>query len=1127
MADLAVQLFYDGQWHDITSDVRTPRQDVHIERGRRDWSEHVDPSSCRMLLNNRHGRYSPRNPHSPLFGKVGRNTPLRVRIGPSQQGMWLPGEDGSYAHTEDASSLDIIGDIDIVFEATPTSWRPDADTLLASKYQISGDNRSWMAQHMADGTLRLSHSEDGTFNTFKQSTSTSPVPADADLLALRIVLIVDDGNGNAIARFYTAASIGDTWSQLGNDVVHDATTSIYASDAPLEIGAGAGGGAIFPDDATFSGTIHAFQLRAGVDGTLVADAEFADQDDLTSTSWTADDGHEWILHEAAVLADSAVRFSGEVSRWPLRWDLSGNDLWAPIQAWGILHRLQQGSKPLRSSLFRDLSSRSEIVGYWPCEDGENASRIASGIGQPSAEIEGEVDLSSYEGLPSSEALPQLTTGRLRPVIPEYDPDADQRLIALLHLPDNGVDGEQRLFTIPTTGSVARWDVIVNSDGSFGLRAYDATEGGDQVLSSIWFAADANGTDLMFSLWLSQQGSDIDWQLGVFEAGADTGSVLDGTLAGHTYGRIRRINTPGGGSDLGGTAVGHIAVMNGDVHSIWDVIGRSMDAWSGESATDRLQRLTADEDIPLRVVSTREDTEAVGAQTPESLLALLRSAAGADLGYFGERADALALLWRPRATLYNQTPRVLLDYSSGEVFAPFEPVEDDQALRNDVTVSRPRGSEYRAVQRTGPLSVAPPPDGVGRYDDAPDVNVAGDAQLPHQAGWRLHLGTIDEPRFPTVRVDLANPRMAARHSELQTVAEGDRMQIINTPAWLPEPVDVIVQGLEENKGQPTHDIVVTCTPASPWTVGVLAPTAVDDAEPDEPIRADTAGSDTAADLDNTATTMLVATRDGPAWTTDGNDLPVDVRIGGGEDVRVTDSDTIHDLYARAETDGWGSPTIGPDWIIRDGPASEFSVDDTDEIGQVAIGAVSDARVITMPVSATNLEILATVSTTVVADGDWIVPGVLMRYHDSDNFYAVFVEFKDTSNIGVAIHRKVDGQWSWLTGAEIDSYSADQQWHLRARAHGTDLAARLWPDSEAEPDTWTISTTDDALDTAGEIGARCVLEANNTNTLPVVLHWHDWTVPTTQQFTVQRAVNGVSRGWDAGTDVRLAHPTIAPL
>ncbi|MGH9249768.1 MAG: hypothetical protein ACRD0W_09680, partial [Acidimicrobiales bacterium] len=77
-----VEVFVDGAWTDITALRHVyDRDPIAITRGRADESSQMQTSRCALTLNNRDGRYSPRNPTGPYFQKIGRNTPLRVSVG--------------------------------------------------------------------------------------------------------------------------------------------------------------------------------------------------------------------------------------------------------------------------------------------------------------------------------------------------------------------------------------------------------------------------------------------------------------------------------------------------------------------------------------------------------------------------------------------------------------------------------------------------------------------------------------------------------------------------------------------------------------------------------------------------------------------------------------------------------------------------------------------------------------------------------------------------------------------------------------------------------------------------------------------------------------------------------------
>jgi hypothetical protein len=83
-----IELFYDGAWHNHASRVYT-RRDIEISRGRGDEQGEPTPGSASLSLSNLNAskqidhRYNPRDPRSDLYGKIGRNTPVRISNGPA------------------------------------------------------------------------------------------------------------------------------------------------------------------------------------------------------------------------------------------------------------------------------------------------------------------------------------------------------------------------------------------------------------------------------------------------------------------------------------------------------------------------------------------------------------------------------------------------------------------------------------------------------------------------------------------------------------------------------------------------------------------------------------------------------------------------------------------------------------------------------------------------------------------------------------------------------------------------------------------------------------------------------------------------------------------------------------
>ncbi|WP_331744631.1 hypothetical protein [Streptomyces mirabilis] len=152
-------------------------------------------------------------------------------------------------------------------------------------------------------------------------------------------------------------------------------------------------------------------------------------------------------------------------------------------------------------------------------------------------------------------------------------------------------------------------------------------------------------------------------------------------------------------------------------------------------------------------------------------------------------------------------------------APLEPIDDDQKVRNDVTVQREGGASGHAVLEVGALSTQPPPDGVVVYDESLTLNLYSDDQAERHAYWRMHLGTWDEARYPVVDLAAA-PGLINQVTALES---GDRIQIANPPAWLPPgPIDLLMQGYQEVIGHPNDwDFQFNCTPAGSWAVAESA------------------------------------------------------------------------------------------------------------------------------------------------------------------------------------------------------------------------------------------------------------------------------------------------------------------
>lgn len=848
---LSVELLLNGAWTDVTSYVYR-RDMVTITRGRSDEASRVGPSMARLTFDDRDGRFYSRNPTGAYYGTIGRNTPLRIGVDHGSVYLRMPGDVGDKATTTDKASLDITGDIDVRIDLSLENWREAAD--FCGKYVTSGDQRSWALYLVDDGTLYFRWSTSGASGGVLEDHSTLPVPVPGDgRAAVRVTLDVNNGASGHTTTFYTSDTISGTWTQLGDAVVTAGTTSIFSSSAGLEVGDV--GNLTGPP---VMGKIHAFKLLNGIAGTEVANPVFSSQTaGATSFADTASPSNTWSVAGGASLTSKRYRFCGEVPAWPPRWDTSGTDVYTPVEASGILRRLGQGASPLQSTLYRGLTTltgSSAPVAYWPCEDSDGATTLASAIGGPPMTITGSPSLASYSSFDASAPIPTLSGSEWSGPVPQYTYTGDATVRFLLAVPSGGATAGEVLVRIFSSGTCVRWDLSYESGGALQLIGYD--EDGVQLFASGAVAFGVNGELLRVAVDLDQSGANVGWNILTLQPGATSGLSFSGTLNSRTLGQVTRITvSPGGG--LSDVAIGHVSVQS-TINSIYD-LGAQLEAYAGERAGERIERLCGEEGITFRGRGWLAGSCRMGPQLQKSILDLVTECAEADQGMLFEPRDVLGLGYRTLGYLVNQETHVALDYATADLAGALEPTPDDQLVRNDVTVSKVGGSSARAVLETGALSVQDPPNGASRYAEQTSLSVQCDEYLPDQANWRLHLGTVDEDRYPTITVNLARTAVtgdATLALALRETDVGDRLTMANPPAWLPpDTVSQIIQGYSETLGNYEHELAFNCSPESPYQVAVY-----------DTARYESGYSTLASGVNSSATSLSVATSAGPLWST---------------------------------------------------------------------------------------------------------------------------------------------------------------------------------------------------------------------------------------------------------------------
>ncbi len=853
--DLRGELQIGGTWVDATGNL-LKRQLLKHMRGRQDQGARVDPSTCRPLLNNTDGRFSPDNPMGPYYGQFGRNTPFRFSLRAGSPALDLPGTPLAVASTPDAAALDIASDIDIRIDATLSNWTNYTTALnmipLIGKFGVGAGTKSWFLASR-DGAVYFEWSANGTDTLSASSTVPLPVPA-SGRMALRVTLDVNNGAAGRTVTFYTASTLDGPWTQLGSTIVQAGVTSIFNSTLALRIGRATDISLTQP-----IGRVHKAQVRNGIDGVLVAAPDFTAQT-VGATSFVDSAGRTWTVSSPAAISNRHTRLTHELAAYPTEWHPSGAHAWVDAQTAGILRRLRRGEHALDSTLRRRIPSYAPLA-YWPLEEGERATQASSPIARVRPLKFTGVNWAQADSLPSSNPLPVLASngGKLAEMYGPIPAPASAQTSWQVQWIYRMDQANTTLFTymrILSTGTVREWYIQQRDN-------LTRVIGKDSDGTTVFTDDTVTGSDL-FGQWIqvrfevNQNGGNVDWQVVFIDVGGDAGAC-SGSFAG-TVGRPTAVASPPDGysTSLDGLALGHISAW-----TPWNNIGfeayeGAIEAWTGETAGERMQRLADEEALPLTICGVVAEQALVGPQRPDAVLNLLEEAAEADGGILYEDRERATLRYRDRAGMYNQAPALVLDYGGPGLAPPLKATGDDAATVNDVTVSRVGGSSGRAVLEEGALSILAPPNGVGTgYNTSVPLNLYSDEQTEPQAYWRMHLGTYEGRRYPEVHVMVHQaPELA---DQILAVDVGDKIVIKNPPIYVaPGDIELIVQGYEETFDEFAWDIVFTCTPGQPWNVGVL----------EDPVfsRADTAGSELAVAIDSDDTILTVNTTADLPWIT---------------------------------------------------------------------------------------------------------------------------------------------------------------------------------------------------------------------------------------------------------------------
>lgn len=857
-----VELFLNDSWRDVSTDVLY-ENGIAIRRGRPNQATTPAPGSCNFVLKNPNGDYSPRWPAGQWYGSIGRNTPLRTAVlsasdvfgrtvsngwGNATTGQaWTSGGSGGSVQASDHNVGSGVGTISI----------PATD---AYRYDYLADVVHECVDVRADASLSFTNVTGASVYPcgilLRGQTTSNYYHVRVEITTAEAVTIgVFDAAGGTIAAAVTVSGLthsssqtlrvraqaeghtirGKVWAASGNEpygwhvTVHDETIPIA--------------GVVGIQAGVASGNTNSLPVVATIDNVRI----------------------------------KVPLFAGEISDMPAGWDTSGNFVTASVISGGPLRRLGQAralQSALRRGYLRDLDFPPLV--YWPCEDvGSTTAYFAPAVGDvPLWITAGTPSFGSIDTFDCSDPLPGVNFSSWFAQVPPHVPGRCQTRF-LVSIPSGGLGiGLRRMMLVAFAGgSVGQISVFVDQSGNASIIVYDNNF--SVLYNSGSVAANLNGNPSQIAIEFEQRtATKVSVNLLTLDPGAsaivESGST-DLPLT-QTIGVAQSIIVNPDLLMTDAVGIGHISFHTTSQTLL--NLSSQLNAWIGETAGDRAIRLGEEERFPVSYIGTLSDSEPMGPQRSLPLLKLLYECVSADLGELYESRGEPGLTYRMRTDLYNQDPSVEFDYSLGQIAPPLTSTDDDQYLHNDVTVSREGGSSARAFLATGRLSVLPPEEGgSGRYDQTVTVNVAADIQLGDIAGWLLHLGTVDEPRYPSIGIDWGNPHLVS--AGLQGAAidleMGDRLVITNPkPGQAVDDISQLVTGYEIMARRYTFIIKYNCVPESPYQVGVLD---------DQDKRLDSDTTTLTSGIDDNDASFQVSISSGALWTTDAGEMPIEVKIGG--------------------------------------------------------------------------------------------------------------------------------------------------------------------------------------------------------------------------------------------------------
>jgi hypothetical protein len=554
------------------------------------------------------------------------------------------------------------------------------------------------------------------------------------------------------------------------------------------------------------------------------------------------------------------------------------------------------------------------------------------------------------------------------------------------------------------------------------------------------------------------------------------------------------------------------------------------AFLGEQAHVRIARLAAEEGVPSDVVGS--SSSAMGPQAVSHVVALLREAGKVDRGVLTDHMGVVG--YRAFSELVNQSAAITIDAARRELFRPHEPTTDDARVANDVTASA-LGQAVRVTADSATIAR------MGRYASTISPNVGDVTQLPGQAGWTVHEGTLIGKRYPSWTIDLL--RAPTHIADWLTHQLGDRSTIINPPrGQAPIPLDLMSRGWSETirGGHDYWGATINAIRYDPY----FAVTTIE------------SGSGNASRLSGGGTQLAVAVSSADtAWDvielgTEDSAFPVrwidsatypsmfpfDM-TGAGDRVTVSAiADIARDAFgSRTNVASWGTPDAGPSaWTCTGAAASGFAV--ASGTARITPTTLNSDWFATLATPTADNIVEADVQFTNLPASGTMRAGVLMRWASTTNYVAAELTLTSAGVLTVRVVERAGGVQTVLATTTLNpaiTVATTTWFRIVGYVVGTAVKARAWRRerltssgatfTQRRAPTWQVEAVTSVV-AGSNVGAYGRNEtAATTNTLS----YDNWLLASPQAFTVVRGVDGFSKALPAGQSLGLYRPGVYSL